>query len=259
MGNWSGAGQGAAGGAMAGAAFGPWGAAIGGIGGGLLGYFSDDPAAEARARQEKLYAELQRSGPSERGAYSEFRRNQQDYIRTLEAAAAGRGPSLATETMKAATDRSARQAQGLTQTGAGNQAAAMMMAQEASGQMGAQNAQAAAVARIEEQERARQLLGINLHGARGADEDMNRFNASQGNNFRLAKAGLQGTMSSDMANRNYGPTQGEQILAGGASAYGQYQAQRTAMGAQKRQEQENQMDYLERQQRENYLRKQGGF
>ena len=40
--------QGAASGAAAGSAFGPWGAAIGGVGGGLLGLMQDDPAAQRR-------------------------------------------------------------------------------------------------------------------------------------------------------------------------------------------------------------------
>ena len=49
--------SGAASGAATGAAFGPWGAAIGGIGGGLLGYFGsggDEELDNARAEKEAL-------------------------------------------------------------------------------------------------------------------------------------------------------------------------------------------------------------
>src|SRR3954462_8420568 len=42
--NWGNAGSGAAAGAGAGAAFGPWGAAIGGVAGGLMGLFGGDDA-----------------------------------------------------------------------------------------------------------------------------------------------------------------------------------------------------------------------
>lgn len=44
--------QGAGQGAAAGSAFGPWGAAVGGVGGGLLGAFQDDPAELRRKMME---------------------------------------------------------------------------------------------------------------------------------------------------------------------------------------------------------------
>lgn len=235
--NWSGGAQGAAGGAMAGSMFGPWGTAIGAGVGGLAGLFGGDggegEAAENRKRQLALYEELSRGQP-ERAGYSDFRRNQKDYIATLEAQAAGRGPSVATETMKAATDRSAARAQGLAQSGTGNQAAAMMMAQEASGQMGAQNSQAASAMRAQEQLNAQQLLGINLHGARGADEDMNRFNASQGNNYGLQNNQLRSYLLGSTGGQiPRGPMMGEQILAGGAGMYGQYKQMEMLKAGQK--------------------------
>jgi hypothetical protein len=61
----SGALSGAATGAAAGAAFGPWGAAIGGVGGGLLGYFStpDDPPPQYQDRDQILKLISQGYGP----------------------------------------------------------------------------------------------------------------------------------------------------------------------------------------------------
>ena len=213
--------QGAAGGALGGSSFGPAGTLVGGVLGGLGGYFGGDSDADAaRKAQMDYFNQLGQIGPAQQGAYSDFRNNQRAYINNLENQAAGRGVSLAGEQLKAATDRSTRQAQGLAQSGAGNPAAAMMMAQEASGQMGSQNAQAAAQARIQEILNTQQLLGINLHGARGADEDMNRFNASQQNNYTLDTNRLRGMVLGGAGQGASGTSLGEQTLSGGAGMFG---------------------------------------
>jgi hypothetical protein len=247
--NWNGGAQGAAGGAMAGSTFGPLGTLIGAGVGGVAGLFSNNQEEESRKRQQALFDELTGGAPAERGAYSDFRNNQRDYIRTLENQAAGRGPSVATETMKAATDRSARQASGLAQSGTGNQAAAMMMAQEASGQMGAQNAQAASAMRAQEQLNAQQQLGTAIWSGRSSDEDMNRFNASQANNFRTNNNQLRATILGSGAMNPQGPQLGEQILAGGSAMYGQNQQQKILVDAQRRQEHEQYLRALEERRR----------
>lgn len=227
MGNWQGAGQGAAGGALAGSAFGPWGAAIGGVVGGAAGYFGGDgtdPEVEAnRQRMLEYYNGLQ----GHQAGMSDFRDNQRNLITNLEAQAAGRGPSLAGEQLRAATDRNVRQQVGLSQTGLGNPAAAAMMAQNNSANLGAQASQDAAAARIQEQYNAQNLLGLNIHGARGQDEEMGRFNAGQLSDAdRLRLYALQGMNGQSKT----GPSEGESILAGGAGMYGQAQQMRMLKG-----------------------------
>src|SRR5690606_6424240 len=92
-----------------------------------------------------------------------------------------RGPSLATQQMKANTDRNIAQQQALAQTGGVNPALMAMGAANNSAKLGAQSAQDSAMLRTQEQLNAINALGINIHGARGADDDMSRFNASQQN------------------------------------------------------------------------------
>jgi hypothetical protein len=213
--------KGAGGGALGGSTFGPAGTFIGGALGGLAGLFGGGNDADAaRKAQMDYFNQLGQQGPAQQAGMSDFRNNQKAYINNLENAAAGRGPSLADAQMRAATDRSTKQASGLAQSGAGNPAAAMMMAQEASGQMGAQNAQMAVGARIDEQDRARQLLGMNLYGARNADEEMNRFNASQSNNFTLDNNRLRGMVLGGAGQNASNVGLSDQILAGGAGMYG---------------------------------------
>ena len=232
MPNWSGGLQGAAGGAMAGSTFGPAGTLIGGgIGllGGLYGSNGTDPAVEAnRQRMLQFYNQLGNQGPAAQAGYSDFRNNQANLISNLEAQASGRGPSLAGQQLKAATDRNIKQQAGIAQSGAGNPAAAAMMAGNNTAQLGAQSAQDAAAARIQEIYNAQNLLGLNIQSGRGADEGINTFNAQQQNMQRSdlnhTRAGLLGYMN---GGSRTGPSMGEQILAGGGGMYGQ--AQQMAM------------------------------
>jgi hypothetical protein len=234
MGRWGAAGQGAAGGALAGSAFGPWGAAIGGVIGGGLGYLGGDPEDEQKKKMQGFYDSMngQQSGPAHTGAYSDFRGNQQNLITQLEAMAQGRGPSLAAEQLKESTGRNANQQIGLAQSGAGNATAAAMGAQNNMARLGTQASQMAMQGRIQEQNNAIQNLGLNLHGARGQDEGMNQFNAHEQNlndwgnrgamteNDRLRLMAMQGMAPT-------GPNTGERILAGGASL-GAFAAQQRA-------------------------------
>jgi hypothetical protein len=213
--------KGAGGGALAGSAFGPWGTVIGAGIGGLAGWLGGGSDADAAKKaQMDYFNQLANAGPAQQAGMSDFRNNQKAYINNLENMAAGRGPSLADAQMRAATDRSTKQASGLAQSGAGNPAAAMMMAQEASGQMGAQNAQNAMAGRIQEQLNANQLLGMNLYGARNADEEMNRFNASQSNNFTLDNNRLRGMVLGGAGQNASNVGLSDQILAGGAGMFG---------------------------------------
>lgn len=213
--------QGAGGGALGGSSFGVPGALIGGVLGGLGGLFGGDSEADKqRALQMKFYNEMSNQGPAAQGQYSEFRNNQKNFINNLENQAAGRGPSLAAEQLKAATDRSTKQSQGLAQSGQGNPLAAMMMAQEASGQMGAQNAQTAAAARMQEQLNAQGQLGQAIWSGRSSDEDMNRFNASQTNNYNQNNNQLRAMVLGGMGQGANGVSTGQQILSGGAGMFG---------------------------------------
>lgn len=230
--------KGGAGGALAGGAIGgPLGAGIGGVVGGLAGYFGGQ---ERNPYEERLSGFANRAGGMQapqrgaaaQGAYSSFRGNQADFIKMLEAQARGEGPSLAGEQLKAATDRNQRQAQSLAAGAQGpNAALAQFQAQAQGGQMAQQAAQDAAQARIAEIYNAQQQLGINIHGARGADEGMNQFNASAQNQQMDAnlqaklqtlgiktEAELQALMAAGgLAGQ---PGLGDQILAGGAGMFG---------------------------------------
>lgn len=232
MPNYSGGLSGATGGALAGGSVGgPLGALVGGGLGGLAGLFGGNPQEENQQRWSSFYDSIGGKGPAQLGPahqadYSAFRDNQSNLINRLEAMSRGEGPSVSREMLKEATDRNARQQQSMAQGGRGNAALMAQNAQNNTAGLGAQAAQSAALGRVQEQQGALQALGINLYGARGADEDMNRYNTSgrtrrdefnanaqndrygMDQNARLqALQGMSG---------NQGPSMGDQILAGGA-------------------------------------------
>jgi hypothetical protein len=230
--------EGAGGGALAGGSLGgPWGAVAGGIGGGLLGLFGGNKDDENQRKQmEQYYNEVRNRGTPQVGQsasadYSSFRDNQKNLVSHLEAMSQGRGPSLAAEQFKASTDRNIAQQQGMALSGQGNATAAAMMAANNSAQLGAQSTQDAGQARIQEQQMALNQLGLTLHGARGGDEDMNRFNAGQANQFSLANLDAQlrargmddatrlQLISQMQGAKNQGPSLSQSILAGGAGMY----------------------------------------
>lgn len=234
--------SGAAGGGLAGSSFGgPVGGVLGGVAGGIAGLFGGNNRDADRKSMENYYNEIRNRGVPQAGQaatadYSGFRDNQRNLVSHLEAMSQGRGPSLATEQFKASTDRNIAQQQALSQSGQGNATAAAMMAANNSAQLGAQSAQDAGMARIGEQQMALNQLGLTLHGARDADEGMNRFNTGQANQFQLANldAQLRAQGMNDQARMQLlaqmqgssGPSLGESILAGGAGMY--------AMGASNR-------------------------
>lgn len=229
MANWGEALKSGVGGGMAGAGIGgPAGAVVGGLAGLGMGLFG---GGGRNPYEERLSAFANQAGPqagpAAQGAYSDFRGNQADLVRMLEAQARGEGPSLAAQQLKAATDRSTRQAQSLAAGAQGpNAALAQFQAQTTAGTLGAQAAQDAAAARIQEQYNAQNQLGLTLHGARGADEAMNQFNAGAQNQMSLANLDAQIAARSQSLQALGGaaglagaPTFGDQMLAGGAGLY----------------------------------------
>lgn len=223
--------QGATGGALGGSALGPVGAVGGGILGALGGYLGG--GGDDDARRKYLGQVDSRTAPQSQyttSAYSGFRGNQADLIRQLEAQARGEGPSLSREMLNAGLDRSAKQQQSMVAGGRGNPALMGMVAANNMGQASAQANQDAALARVQEQKAALEQLGLSLYGARGADEETNRFNAQQFNmnsannaDNRLRLMALNDQAHAGMAGNT--PSVGSQILAGGAGLRSWYDAQ----------------------------------
>lgn len=238
MSQWGQAAQGAAGGAMAGAALGPWGAAAGGVIGGALGYFGGGGTQdEYRKQLDRLaqgYGSRQapQAGQAQYGSTSGFRQNQAGLVSQLEAMARGQGPSAASIQMREAMDRAAG-AQASAAAGAGgrgvNSGAAFRNASNNTAAIQAQGARDTATLRAQEQMSAMGQLGQVINQGRGADESMSQFNAGQANNMELAnlQAKLQSLGLNDEAQLKalmaalgqQTPGAGTQILAGGAQAF----------------------------------------
>lgn len=251
------AGQGAIKGASMGSVAGPWGAAIGGAVGGVLNGFgvgslgSGDPNNSTMSTDEQKNRQMlldyysrasnrmaPQMGPAAQGGLSSFRQNQSDLVRRLEAQSRGKGPSLAAQQLRAATDRLGSQQASIANSGRGGPLAAQNAANNTA-LLGAQASQDSAAARIAEQQMALNQLGLTLHGARGADEDMSRFNAGQrnqvGQNNLEAKLRTMG-MNDDAVTRimatlsqssqqQYGrPSMMDQLMAGGAGAFSMWSA-----------------------------------
>lgn len=233
--------QGAAGGAMAGSAFGPWGTAIGG-GLGLLSGFLGSHAADPNAKYKQQLAELAKSyggrpapqaGPTAQSGYSDFRANQAGLISQLESMARGEGPSAAAIQMRDAMDRAvaAQNSTAATAVGRGvNQGAAYLNAANTGAAIMSQGARDTSVLRAQEQANALSQLGQVTNAGRIADENVNNFNAAANNQTNLAnlQAKLQMLGLNDesqlrallgiLGGPQAGPGLGTQLLAGGASA-----------------------------------------
>lgn len=227
--------KGAAGGALGGSALGPFGAIGGGLLGGLLGGFGSDPNEDQRNQLQAYLSQVQgrqapQLGPASQSALSGFRQNQSDLIKRLEAQSRGEGPSLATETLKAATDRNMAQQASIAASGRGNPALAAIQASNMSGRLGMQAGQDAAQARIAEQNMALSQLGSAINQGRTSDETNSQFNAQQ-QNFR-DQANLQAKLQAmgmtdeqiraifgQMGGTTGQPTLGDQLLSGGAGMY----------------------------------------
>lgn len=236
--------QGALGGGLGGASSGsPWGTLLGAGLGALGGGFGGSGGNEKLSGMYQDYYDqvgargLQEAGPAAQAGYSGFRGNQRALVQRLEALSSGQGPSLAEAQLRSATDRAVGQQAGMAQSGRGNPAAAMFQAQNNAGQLQARAAQDAASARIAEQQMALQQLGLTLQGARGADEETNRFNANEQNqtalanlDARLRKMGLDDQTRLAILQGmggSAGPGQNVPagILAAGAGMYAQHATQ----------------------------------
>jgi hypothetical protein len=229
MGRFGNTAQGAGGGALAGAAVGSVvpglgtaiGAGAGAIIGGLGGWFGSqggDPAEEAYLKQlSEHFAGREASQMQD----SAFRANQQQLVSMLEAQAAGQGPSMAREQLNAGVDRASRQAQGMAATvGGPNGALAQFQAQQTAANLAGQANQDASIARVAEINQARNQLGLVLQGARGQDQETSQANLEA----KLRQMGIndQAQLQAIMARLGVAqtPSMGEQILAGGAGAFG---------------------------------------
>jgi hypothetical protein len=101
-----------------------------------------------------------------------------------------------------------------------NAALAQFQAQNAGSAMAAQAGQDAAIARIQEQYNAQNLLGLTLHGGRQADENVNLENMrAQLEMYGLTdRAVIQALQSAGQLNG--GPANWERIAGGAANALG---------------------------------------
>lgn len=208
--DWGQGAQGAAGGALTGAAvgsyFGPYGTAVGAIGGGLIGgamgLWGDSGGPkydeELRKRLLGLEQDYQTRAWQEVSAaqanQSQFRTNQSSLITQLEAMGRGDGPSAATLQMREGLDRVAGAQSSMAGGAVGrgvNAGAALREASNNTAGAQSQIARDTGLARVQEQLGAINQLGLTIHGARTADETVNQFNAAQTNQVALANAQRQ--------------------------------------------------------------------
>lgn len=174
------------------------------------------------------WREVPQRGPAALAQNSGFQTNQRDLVTRLEALSKGEGPSLATETLKQATDRNMAQQASIAQSGRGNAALASIMASNNSARLGQQAAGDAATMRIAEQQMALQQLGQNINAGRQSDESTSQFNATQQNfrdrdniEARLRMAGINDQAIKNILDAYYDqqklPGIGDYLMGGGAS------------------------------------------
>lgn len=236
MGDWSQAGQGAIGGAAMGAAFGPWGAAIGGGLGGLAGLFGGGGPSQYQGQLQQLasqYGNMQapQMGAASQAGTSGFRQAQAGLISQLQTMAAGGGPSAAAIQMRDAMDRAAG-AQASAAAGAGgrgvNAGAALRNATNNTAAVQAQGARDTATLRQQEQMGAMTQLGQVSAQGRAQDDAQSQFNAQAQNQqmqanmqAKLTSLGItsQAQLQALMAAIGVTPPGlGTSVMAGGATA-----------------------------------------
>jgi hypothetical protein len=228
-----------------------WGTAIGAVAGGLYGGFggggSDGRKTSDEAANRKMLLDYYnrvynrqapQMGPAAQGSLSSFRQNQSDLVSRLEAMSRGEGPSLAAQQLRAATDRNSAQQASMANSGRGGPMAVQSAANNM-GLLGAQAAQDSASARIAEQQMALGQLGQNLNSARGADEEMSRYNAGQMNDVQKANldaklramgmddqmiARIFSELTGSAAGQATRPSEAQKALSGAINAYTLYAA-----------------------------------
>lgn len=235
------AGEGAAGGALAGATFGPAGAVIGGLiggGAGLLdGLFGGSQNDQDRAGLDDFIKRLQglkapQGGPARFADPSQYEGMRQGYLNQLQDWMNGKGPSAALAALKQGLATS--QAGNVSMAGAaaarGGGANAYRNAADLNAMQQAQMTNEAAIQRAQEQQAAAGMLGQNLTSAVGQTNQLSEFNAGEANNLNLANlqaamqafgittnAQLQALLAKLQGDNQ--ATLGDQLLAGGATAY----------------------------------------
>ena len=249
-------------GAMFGSMGGPIGTGIGALAGSAHGWLNNkfgnhsqkalSPEEQQRKMLMDFYAQAQtrqtpQAGPAAQSGYSSFRTNQSDLVSRLEALSKGQGPSLAAQQFQQATDRNMSSQQSMAQSGRGGPMAALNAANNM-GQLGAQAAQGSAMARVQEQQMALNQLGLTLHGARGADEQNNQFNANETNQMstanldaKLRAMGMNDStrlqilsqMETQQGRRSAKPSFMDQLMAGGAGAMSVWATQNAQSNAAK--------------------------
>lgn len=219
-----------------------------GIVGGLWDTLAGDNGAGELDAMLKRYREMYnnrqapQAGPAAQSALSSFRQNQSGLVDRLEALSQGRGPSLAAEQLKQATDRNMATQASIAVSGRGNAGLAGIQASNMAGQLGAQAAGQSAVARIQEQQMALEQLNQALSSARGADEANSQFNALQ-TNYReqanleaklrtmgLNDAQIQSILAQQLQ-RVAMPSSTEKALGAATSLAGAYSAYKGSGGA----------------------------
>lgn len=217
--DWDNAFEGAAGGAMAGSAFGPWGTAIGGLVGGAAGYFGNQGQGSYQDQLKQL-ADRYSKRPPPQMENSAFRGNQAALIAQLEAMARGEGPSAATMQMREAMDRAVA-GEASAAAGAGgrgvNPGAAYRQASDQATAAMTQGARDTAILRAKEQMAVLGELNSAITAGRQADENVGHANLLS----KLQTMGLndEGQLKALLAvMQAAGPSMGQRLLAGGASA-----------------------------------------
>lgn len=163
--NWGGGAKGAIGGAAVGSTFGPWGAAVGGVAGGLMGMFGgdDDTAAPKPVNLPYFEEDRARLGGMLDGK-SAFAGSEWDgLISQLQARASGTGPSVAGNAYKQASQDSENSLASLSQNSASPGAARQALLQTGRIQQGL--AQGYGAQALQEQQANQTALGQAL-GAR---------------------------------------------------------------------------------------------
>lgn len=206
MGQYGEAGKGALGGAMGGAAagagLGPWGALAGGVIGGATGLLSGWAGGADEERQRQLIEEYKK------GMNSSFAQDQKQLIEQLKMQANGQGPSMANLQMTNSMDKNNAGMSAMAQSGRGNAGAAAQAAMNAGATSNMGIAAQAGVQRLDEQQRARELWGMN---------------AMQGRQMDMQQADRLYSVQSGQVGK---PSQGDMLMASGLRGLNAYAVNR---------------------------------
>ncbi len=229
--------KGAASGAMAGAALGPWGAAAGGLIGGAMGYFSspEDPGANMAKgpqtgdyQQRYLSEMLTRQAPQMQSAQANQSRAQQQGLAQMlfEQANGQRQGAGEMAVQRQANNAMANNTSAAQMARGANTAMAMRNAARANSDLGVNAAGQAGIAQMQDQQAAQHQLGGLLGTQRGQDIQMAGANqAAQMGQQQVQLNALTQMLGVDQSTLN----QGNKIVDANAAAKARYDAQMAAM------------------------------